>query len=506
MAAPTSSALIGIFDPRRDLGHSILPALGRDLLAPGRAVVDGAMIAGRQSLEVRPASRAGDVWCLLEGTVDNIAELADDVGLVVNAEPQAVIAHAYRRKGAAMLDDLRGAFALVAWNGDEQAGIVAVDQLGVRAVYFVETGGTLSFSTEIHTLLRLLPRRPAPVPVAVIHTVSGSPLPEDMTLYQGVRRLGGGNFLDLNRQWTKRRYWVPRYRPPQGRTLSECADEIGDAVAAAVRTRTDVRERVGIIMSGGIDSAAVASAAARGVEKGLPMPCGYSAVFPHDPEIDESERIDLLTAHLGLPSVQIEPEPIGALWLSFEYLRRWELPLSGPGYVIEYPLLRESRRGRHRCVDRRPGRRRSVRASRVPSRRSGAANEVRCEHSDGASVPGCGQPAALEAGVARLLGALRTSRRRPTPPSSGDSPSPRRGPIRTDVALCTECPGASRHKRSVGLEKRDGGAALVEAPLLPSDDLSGGRGASRLLARTALPRAVSKQDLPSSTSSSWSWL
>ena len=154
--------------------------------------------------------------------------------------------------------------------------------------------------------------------------------------------MGGGHYLDLNRQWRKRRYWAPRYRPPDGRTQAECADEIGDAVAAAVCTRMDDGERVGIIMSAGVDSAAVASAAARCAERGLPSPYGYSTVFPNEPELDESERIDLLTTHLGLPSVQVEPEPVGALWLSLEYLRRWELPLSGPGYVIEYPLLKRA--------------------------------------------------------------------------------------------------------------------------------------------------------------------
>lgn len=190
MAASRSPALIGIFRTRGDPGHSNLPALGRDVLASGRAITDGAVFAGRHSPEGRRVSRVGHVWCLLEGTVYNIAELADDLGLAVNAEPEAVLAQAYRRRGAAILDDLRGAFALVAWNGDEQAGIVAIDQLGVRSLYFVDSGGTLSFSTEIHTLLQLLPRRPAPARTAVIHTISGSPLPGDMTLFEGVRRLG----------------------------------------------------------------------------------------------------------------------------------------------------------------------------------------------------------------------------------------------------------------------------------------------------------------------------
>ena len=74
-AAPTPSALIGIFDPRGDLGHSDLPALGRDVLASGRAIADGAMFAGRYAAAAGPpVSRAGRVWCLLQGTVYNIAE------------------------------------------------------------------------------------------------------------------------------------------------------------------------------------------------------------------------------------------------------------------------------------------------------------------------------------------------------------------------------------------------------------------------------------------------
>ena len=241
-----------------------------------------------------------------------------------------------------MLDDLRGAFVLVAWNRADRAGVVAVDQLGVRSLYFADTGGTLSFSTEIHTLLGLLPRRPAPAPIAVIHRISSSSPPGDMTLYEGVRRLGGGHWFDLNGQWTKRRYWAPRYQPPEERTLSECADEISDAVASAVRRRMRPGERLGIIMSGGVDSAAVASAAARSAEEGSARPCGYSTVFPNEPDLDESERIDLLTTHLGLPSVQIEPEPVGAIWLSLDYLRRFGLPLAGSGYVIEYPLLQRA--------------------------------------------------------------------------------------------------------------------------------------------------------------------
>ena len=171
-------------------------------------------------------------------------------------------------------------------------------------------------------------------------------------------------------------------------------------------------------MSGGVDSAAVASAAARCAEEGLPRPLAYSTVFPNDPELDESERIDLLTTQLGLPSVQIEPEPVGAIWLSLDYLRRFGLPLAGSGYVIEYPSAPKSRRGRRRRRDRRSRRRRAVRHSLVPPCRPGTTAEVRREHPDRTTLPRCPQPTTMEPAAAQILGARRARRRHaPTLPS-----------------------------------------------------------------------------------------
>jgi asparagine synthase (glutamine-hydrolysing) len=96
--------------------------------------------------------------------------------------------------------------------------------------------------------------------------------------------------------------------------------------------------KAGIIMSGGLDSAVVAAAAAA-ERVGHTSPRSYSAVFPDQPAIDESPRIELLADHLDLPGVQLEILGRGVFALSLEYLRQWDIPLTGPGFMLEYPLV-----------------------------------------------------------------------------------------------------------------------------------------------------------------------
>src|SRR5207302_596000 len=70
-------------------------------------------------------------------------------------------------------------------------------------------------------------------------------------------------------------------------------------------------------------------------------PRGYSAVFPGHthPRVDESERIDALVTSIGLPSTQVEVRPGGAFAVSLDWLSAWDLPLTGAGFVLEWPLL-----------------------------------------------------------------------------------------------------------------------------------------------------------------------
>jgi asparagine synthase (glutamine-hydrolysing) len=267
---------------------------------------------------------------LLEGELFNTESVVKDDLAVM-----------FEQEGVEMLKRLRGAFALVAWDARRARGLIAVDQVGGRSMYLAPNGTRLLFASDICLLLRLLPRRPDPNHTALVHWLSNSSPAPEVTFYDGVLRLPAGECVELTGGWATRSYWSPHYEPPRQKTRDEAAAELWETLLHAVSLRTGDDSAIGIIMSGGVDSSAVAAAATEVAGAGAALPRGYSAVFPGHPHprVDESDRIQELVDALGLPSLQVHIEPGGAFALSLEFLEAWEIPLLGPGYLLERPLL-----------------------------------------------------------------------------------------------------------------------------------------------------------------------
>lgn len=246
----------------------------------------------------------------------------------------AVLAAAYRSEGSDALHALRDEFALVTWDEDGENGLVARDPLGMCGLFFADAGGVLCFASEVRVLLRLLATRPGPDHTAVAHWIAyGSEL-ADLTFYSGVRRLAPGSSLVLGRDWRTERYWRPAYREPPELGREEAAARLFSTIEASVLRHVD-GARTGILLSGGFDSACVASVMKRAGK----TPRAYSATFPEQPSVDESALIDSLLGTLGMSGVRVIVRPGNPLPAALDYLSRWELPLPSLGHFYTAPLL-----------------------------------------------------------------------------------------------------------------------------------------------------------------------
>ncbi len=175
--------------------------------------------------------------------------------------------------------------------------------------------------------------------VLVRHLAGWAP-PMECTVYEGVRRLSGGHLMVLgDSHWRRLRYWAPRYSTPSRVPAAEIQDRCWRAISAAVRVRISDASSVGLIMSGGLDSTVVATAALEAAKEGSASLRGYSAVFPGWSEIDESDRVDALVRALRLNATQVQPRPGGLFPVLLQYMQTWAVPLTGPGLLLEYPLL-----------------------------------------------------------------------------------------------------------------------------------------------------------------------
>jgi asparagine synthetase B (glutamine-hydrolysing) len=336
------AALAGIYDPRGridrdDASSRITRVLGgidaRSPYADAWLVVG---VTGNGFAEV-----TADGCAMLEGRIENRVQLAQALDLPATAPPEAVLAAGYRRWGDDVLARLRGSFATVLWDAPRRVGALAIDQLGGRSLFYLSQGdGSLAFASEIRVLLDLLSRRPAPKESAVAQWLLELSLSPRETLFEGVERVEAGAYLRLGEGWRPSTYWFPRYERPDNRaSREEVAAALWAQVVRSVDAKTDPHDRPAIILSGGIDSSVVAAAAVELAGRGKPAPRTYSAVFPGDGRIDESERIDSLVDALDLTSVQIRLQPSGAFRLALDYLDVWNLPLPGPGAALEQPLV-----------------------------------------------------------------------------------------------------------------------------------------------------------------------
>ncbi len=329
--------LAGVYDPARRGGGE--DRLARALVPHPATVLDcGALRVAFTG----PAPPPGEPLCLLDGYLDNAAELRralGDAGADAALDcPERLLACAYRRWGAVLLERLRGDFALLIWDREHGEGLLARDQIGVRPLFLHDAGGTLCFAGEVRHLLALLPRRPPPDAASVAHWIAVGTRPGTSTLYDGVRRLRPAGALLFDRGSVReRRWWTPCFQEPLELPPRELAARTRAALELAVERRIAPEGRTGVLMSGGLDSSSVA-ALCEHVAPARTLAC--SATFPEHPAADEAPLIDELADTLALPSLRAVVRPGGAVASALESLAAWELPLLGWGDFWTLPLLR----------------------------------------------------------------------------------------------------------------------------------------------------------------------
>jgi asparagine synthase (glutamine-hydrolysing) len=264
--------------------------------------------------------------------------LAESVGIDPTLDAARLVADGYRLLGPAVAERLGGEFAVVVWDRERGTGLIARDRLGARPLFLAEQGRRLLFASEVRNLLALMPSRPAPDDLAVAHWLDRSPAPGGRTLYAGIRALAGGSRVVVEGGgWREEPFWRPRARAPLPVGAPEAADAIHSALRASVERTLDGAARPGLLLSGGLDSAAVAAAAVGSAR--VARPVAYSGVFPSHPAIDESGRIGLVLDRLGLDGVQLTLGGGSALDAAVEFQRAWELPAVSPNGFVWRPLL-----------------------------------------------------------------------------------------------------------------------------------------------------------------------
>jgi asparagine synthase (glutamine-hydrolysing) len=224
--------------------------------------------SSRASNERQPLSVDGRRWItgdvrLDQGSVlreqllsagQNVDRLASDAALVLHAYS------AWREEG---VNYLRGDFSFVIWDSQSRQFFCARDHFGVRPFYYAETPEFVVCSNTLDCV-RQYPGISEELDEDAVadFLLFGLNCDKSTTIFEGIRRLPPAHCACFSSDNSSlRRYWsVPvdgriRYRRPQ-----EYVEHFQQLLRTAVEDRLDV-DRVGIFLSGGMDSGAIAATA-----------------------------------------------------------------------------------------------------------------------------------------------------------------------------------------------------------------------------------------------------
>ena len=213
-----------------------------------------------------------------------------------------VLLKAYEHWGSGCLAHLNGIYAFAIWDSQRDELFAARDPLGVKPFYYAWGKKCFVFASEVRALLvsGLVERGVSQDGLDSL--LAYGSVQEPFTLVEGVRSLPAGAMLHLTRDLRLEVKEQSFLSSVQGAwDEKEIQERVSSALSEAVHRQLVSDVPLGIFLSGGIDSAAVATLAAR-QKSNL---SAFTVVFD-EPDLDERERARRMAAKLGLAHHELE--------------------------------------------------------------------------------------------------------------------------------------------------------------------------------------------------------
>lgn len=181
-----------------------------------------------------------------------------------HADTETVL-HAFEEYGEECVRQLNGMFAFAIWNLRTRALFVARDRLGIKPLYVTETEErNWAFASEAKALLTLATRRPRVDWPTIFHYFSFGYCPSPLSPYEGIHKFPAGHFgWYRGNQLKTTRYWTPQYGTADAISAKEAQTEVLKLLEDVIQMELMSDVPVGVFLSGGLDSSAVALFAAR---------------------------------------------------------------------------------------------------------------------------------------------------------------------------------------------------------------------------------------------------
>ena len=241
---------------------------------------EGSYVAGNVGLAIRrlsiidlqtgkqPVTNENQaIWLVYNGEIYNHGELrarlqASGHRFQSKSDTETIV-HLYEEYGEECVLHLRGMFAFALWDSNKRQLFLARDRLGIKPLYYFHSAKTFLFASEIKALL---------AHPGVTAEFNRETLPEFLafgylagtgTFFKGIRKLAPGHtaVLEQNGKLRIHQYWDPPQADHAFGSWPESyyVDGYRDLLKQAVQSHLMSDVPLGVFLSGGIDSSAIAA-------------------------------------------------------------------------------------------------------------------------------------------------------------------------------------------------------------------------------------------------------
>jgi len=308
--------------PFREAALDLIRHRGPDDSAISQASVGAHLLTlGHRRLSIVDLSPAGrqPMWTpdekhaiIFNGEIYNHRELRSEIRPVQyrgHSDTETIL-HFLAQRDIASVKKFNGIFSFGFLDTAQQKLFLARDQFGVKPLYYCADEDSFSFSSEMRPLLEFVDRSLDPASLAELLRLRYVPSPG--TLFKNIQKVRPGHVIevDLSRPRLSFREYpciTPPARDPAVKTRAQALERYGSLLEQAIERQLMSDVEIGIFLSGGVDSALIASIAQRlSKHRMKAFTVGYAGHEKVDEIVDARETakimgLDHQVVRMGLP-------------------------------------------------------------------------------------------------------------------------------------------------------------------------------------------------------------
>jgi len=329
-----------------DAGYASMTATG-----PARPSHPFTIFLGHRRLSILDLSAAGHqpmtdghgLWIVFNGEIFNFLELREMLqrrGHTFRSRTDTeVILKLYAEFGEAGFAQMNGMWAMVLIDLPRRRVVVSRDRFSMKPLYITEQNGACYFASELKQISALLPsvQPNAALMSRFLDQASHCDSPE--TFYLGIHHVPAATnvLLDLTSgKLSSERYWI--FGICGEANVPNAAEQFRELLLDSIRIRLRSDVKVGILLSGGLDSTAITTLA----QQIVPNLETYSVIS--DGPCSEEPFIDIANRAAGCPGMKIRIRPDGVLDSIQRVIFHNDGPVGGLNVVAQFLMMQAIRR------------------------------------------------------------------------------------------------------------------------------------------------------------------